>query len=56
MMMPSSESTPLKDVKLGVQLYKNWSSGYVIDLQKISGQAFPFMDMCTLFAAHWNIV
>lgn len=48
-------NSPL-DVKIGLQLYKSSRhNGYVIDLQKISGQAFPFMDLCAWFVACWTL-
>ncbi|CAK4076612.1 unnamed protein product [Aphanomyces euteiches] len=42
----SPDESTLKNIKIGLQLYKYQQHIYVLDFQKLSGDAFTYMNLC----------
>jgi len=42
-------------LKLSIQVYKNPRNLYVVDIQKVYGQTFLFLDLCGRMTAEWRI-
>ncbi|XP_024370886.1 SNF1-related protein kinase catalytic subunit alpha KIN11 isoform X1 [Physcomitrium patens] len=61
---PVTDSSPLEDaeleehfvVKFQLQLYKTRERKYLLDIQRIDGPTFLFMDLCTAFLAEIGAV
>jgi hypothetical protein len=48
----------LRDVKIGFQLYRTIVSAqvvHIVDMQKMAGPGFPFMDVCSMVKAAWTL-
>lgn len=42
-------------IKIGIQLYKTPRNRFVMDVQKLSGEMFPFLDVCSSLMAELRL-
>ncbi|MFS7956085.1 putative non-specific serine/threonine protein kinase [Helianthus anomalus] len=50
------ESTIVNAVKFEVQLYKTREEKYLLDLQRVNGPQFLFLELCATFLAQLRVL